>query len=153
MKIELDILALATNTRTDLSDDYWGSVVTEITLLPHVPTEALDGIDTFSHLEIIYYFNLVDPSKIVYSGHPRGNTDWPKVGIFAQRKKERPNQIGLTTVTLLEHNGRTIKVTNFDGVNGTPILDIKPVMQEFLANEKVTQPAWSVELMSNYWAK
>jgi len=50
------------------------------------------------------------------------------IGIFAQRKKDRPNHIGLCSVELIPHKERTIIVKYLDAINGTPILDIKPVM-------------------------
>ena len=151
MKIEIEPVALVKNHRTELKDDFWGDVITEIELLPHIPSEALNGIDTFSHLEIIYHFNKVPDNTIVFHGHPRGNKNWPDVGIFAQRKKDRPNKLGLTIVELIEKRERSILVKNFDAVDGTPIIDIKPVMNEFLPVTPVHQPDWSVELMQDYW--
>ena len=53
------------------------------------------------------------------------------MGIFCQRKKDRPNQLGLCTVELVAHNRRTIKVKYLDAIDGTPVLDIKPVFKEF----------------------
>jgi tRNA (Thr-GGU) A37 N-methylase len=73
------------------------------------------------------------------------------VGIFAQRKKDRPNAIGLCTVELLEHTGRTIKVKYLDAINGTPILDIKPVIKEFNPSQETKQPDWVADLMQHYW--
>jgi tRNA-Thr(GGU) m(6)t(6)A37 methyltransferase TsaA len=126
-------------------------VISEIELLPGIPPESLNGIEAFSHLEIIFSFNESDKSKIVFNGHPRGNVNWPEVGIFAQRKKDRPNAIGLTIVELQERKGSSLFVKNLDAINGTPILDIKPVMKEFLPQGEVKQPSWSTELMQLYW--
>jgi tRNA (adenine37-N6)-methyltransferase len=151
MEISINPIAVVKNTRTDMTDDYWGSVISEIELLPHIPANAFDGIDTFSHLEIIFWFDKADRSKAVFSGHPRGNTNWPKVGIFAQRKKDRPNAMGLTIVELVERKGKSIFVKYLDAMDGTPVLDIKPVMKEFLPTGEVRQPPWSVELMKEYW--
>ncbi|MGZ4047780.1 MAG: tRNA (N6-threonylcarbamoyladenosine(37)-N6)-methyltransferase TrmO [Bacteroidia bacterium] len=151
MEIKIEPIAIVKNQRTDLSDDYWGTIITEIELLPNIPTESLNGIETFSHLEIIYQFNKVDENKIVFSGHPRGNKDWPNVGIFAQRKKDRPNRIGLTIAELIERKDRILIVKNLDAINGTPIIDIKPVMKEFLPKTEIKQPAWASELMKDYW--
>ena len=151
MKIILEPVASVKNTRTDLSDDYWGSVVSEIELLPHIPAAAFDGIDDFSHLEIIFYFNESEKLKIVFSGHPRGNPDWPHVGIFAQRKKDRPNAMGLTIVELLKREGNRIWVKYLDAIDGTPVLDIKPVLKEFLPAKETRQPEWSTALMGDYW--
>lgn len=144
-------IAIVKNNRHEMADDFWADVESEIELLPHIPAEAFNGIEEFSHLEIIFHFNKAGQSKIIYSGHPRENKDWPIVGIFAQRKKNRPNSIGLTTVELLRREGNKIWVKNFDAIDGTPVLDIKPVMKEFLPNTEIRQPVWSIELMKNYW--
>jgi tRNA-Thr(GGU) m(6)t(6)A37 methyltransferase TsaA len=120
-------------------------------LLDHVPTEALENIEQFSHLEIIYYFDRVGKNKIVYSGRPRGNPDYPVMGIFAQRKKDRPNQLGLCTVELIEHSGRSIKVKYLDAIDGTPVLDIKPVFKEFGSRTEIKQASWVNDLMKDYW--
>lgn len=151
MEIKLTPVAKVKNTRTTPTDDFWGTVIAEIELADHIPTEAFENIADFSHLEIIYYFDQVKPGDIVYSGRPRGNPAYPVTGIFAQRKKDRPNTIGLCTVELLEHNGRTIKVKYLDAINGTPVLDIKPVFSEFQPKKPVRQPAWVADLMQDYW--
>jgi len=151
MQITLTPIATVKNSRTEPVDDFWGDTVSEITLADHIPTEAFDNIEAFSHLEIIYYFDKVDTSKIVFAGHPRGNPDYPKMGILGQRKKDRPNQLGLCTVELIEHTGRTIKVKYLDAIDGTPVLDIKPVMKEFNLSGDIKQPAWVADLMKDYW--
>ncbi|MBS1932000.1 MAG: tRNA (N6-threonylcarbamoyladenosine(37)-N6)-methyltransferase TrmO [Bacteroidetes bacterium] len=151
MEISLKPIAIVKNQRTSLSDDYWGNVISEIELLDHITADAFNGIEAFSHLEIIFYFNESDKSKIVLKGHPRGNKKWPEVGIFAQRKKERPNAIGLTIVELIKREGNKLWVKRLDAIHGTPVLDIKPVMKEFLPAVEIKQPQWSVELMKEYW--
>jgi len=151
MDIILQPIATVANQRTTPTDDFWGSTISEIKLLEHIPVEAFDNIESFSHLEIIYYFDQVQKDKIVFSGSPRGNPDYPNVGIFAQRKKDRPNQIGLCTVELLEHTGRSIFVKYLDAINGTPILDIKPVIKEFGVKKDIIQPNWVSDLMKEYW--
>ncbi|MBI3193733.1 MAG: tRNA (N6-threonylcarbamoyladenosine(37)-N6)-methyltransferase TrmO [Ignavibacteriae bacterium] len=151
MAINLTSLATVKNSRTTPTDDFWEEVVSEIELADHVPTEAFDNISEFSHLEIIYFFDKVDSNNIVFSGRPRGIPQYPLVGIFAQRKKDRPNCLGLCTVELLEHNGRSIKVKYLDAINGTPVLDIKPVFKEFQPKGEIKQPDWVADLMKNYW--
>ena len=91
MKITLSPIAIVCNSRTTPIDDHWSTIISEITLADHVPTEAFNQISRFSHLEIIYYFDKVDVKDIVFSGRPRGNPNYPLMGILAQRKKERPN--------------------------------------------------------------
>ncbi len=151
MDILLKPIATTSNSRKEATDDYWGSVITEITLADHIPGEAFANIEDFSHLEIIFYFDKVEEAKIVFSGRPRGNPDFPVMGIFCQRKKDRPNKIGLCTVELLEHNGRTIIVKGLDAIDGTPVLDIKPVFKEFQPRGPIHQPSWVSDLMKNYW--
>ena len=151
MQITLQPIATTRNTRTDVTDDFWGAVVTEITLEEHIPTEAFENIEQFSHLEVMFYFDKVDDSKVVFSGRPRGNPDYPVMGIFCQRKKDRPNKIGLCTVELLAHDGRTIFVKGLDAIDNTPILDIKPVFKEFQTATDIKQPEWVADLMKNYW--
>ncbi len=85
--------------------------------------------------------------------HPRNNTAWPKVGIFAQRGKNRPNRIGSTICRILRVETKTLFVDELDAIDGTPVLDIKPVMAEFLPRSELRQPAWSDELMRNYWLR
>lgn len=138
--------------RTTVEDDFWGGVESHIKLTNAVESDALDGIEEFSHAEIIYAFDRVEPDKIIRGArHPRNNPAWPKVGILAQRGKNRPNRIGSTIVRILRREGSTLVVLELDAVNGTPVLDIKPVMTEFLPREPVVQPGWSHELMSAYW--
>lgn len=151
MKIELTPIATVINSRTTAIDDNWKNIISEVVLADNIPTEAFENISDFSHLEIIYYFDKVNPEDIVFSGRPRGNPNYPLVGIFGQRKKDRPNTIGLCTVELLEHNGRTIKVKYLDAIDGTPVLDIKPIFKEFQPKGQIIQPIWVADLMKNYW--
>lgn len=151
MEIKLTPIATVKNSRKQPVDDYWEAIISEIHLAEHVPIESLNSISGFSHLEIIYYFDKVKSVDIVYNGHPRENPCYPLVGIFGQRKKNRPNRLGLCTVELLEHNGRTIVVRNLDAIDGTPVLDIKPVFKEFQPSGRIRQPEWVKDLMKNYW--
>jgi len=151
MEIKVNPIGFVKNLRKAPSDDFWGEVIAEIELAEDVPTEALNGITEFSHLEVIYFFDKVKGGDMVFSGHPRGNPAYPLVGIFCQRKKDRPNAIGLCTVELIEHSGRKITVRNLDAIDGTPVLDIKPLFREFQPKGEIRQPEWVSDLMKNYW--
>ena len=140
------------SSRSDLSDDNWGGVTARIEPDESLPAESLAGIEAFSHAEVVYHFDRVSDSEVEGGArHPRGNTAWPKVGIFAQRRKGRPNLPGTTIVEIVGRAGRVLTVTGPDAIDGTPVLDIKPVMAELLPRTPVRQPAWSHELMRNYW--
>ena len=149
-EITLKPVAFVKNNRKDKSDDNWGKIISEIELVDDLPSESFDGIETFSHLEILYFLHKADKT-ITGSEYPRENPKWTKVGIFAQRKKDRPNHIGLTIVKLIKKEGRKLIVANLDAIDGTPILDIKPVFKEYLPKDEIKQPAWTKELMKNYW--
>lgn len=150
----IEPIGFVTNSRKEIKDDFWGDVTSEIEISSKLPPECLKGIEEFSHLEIIFYFHLLDASKIdISSSHPRGNKNFPVVGVFSQRKKLRPNLLGATIVKLIKVHENILTVTGLDALDGTPVIDIKPVMKEFLPNEKINQPEWSVEMMKNYWSK
>lgn len=152
MEIILKPIAYVKNLRKEIADDNWGEIISEITLAEHLTEEAIHGIDEFSHLEIIFYFDKIDDSKIQTGlRHPRNNKAWPEVGILAQRGKNRPNKLGLTTVKLKEKKGRVLIVIGLDAIDGTPILDIKPVLNDYMPKGEIKQPKWSTELMQNYW--
>jgi tRNA-Thr(GGU) m(6)t(6)A37 methyltransferase TsaA len=154
MKVEMEAIGRVEAGRTRAEDDFWGGMQSCITLSDRYQAEALDGIEAFSHVEVLYLFDQVDPSKIVTGArHPRNNPKWPAIGIFAQRGKNRPNRIGSTICRILRREGRRLFVAELDAIDGTPVLDIKPVMSEFLPREEVRQPSWSRELMSRYWEK
>ena len=138
--------------RSSPEDDNWGQERAAIEIVDALPPEALAGLDAFSHAEIIFQFHLVPDAKIETGARrPRGNPDWPMVGIFAQRGKNRPNRIGVTVCRMISVTGRRIEVEGLDAIDGTPVLDIKPVMVEFLPRGEIRQPDWSSELMKEYW--
>jgi tRNA-Thr(GGU) m(6)t(6)A37 methyltransferase TsaA len=139
--------------RIEPVDDYWGKVVSTIEMDEALfAPEALQGLDKFSHLEVVYFFHLVDEEKIVTSArHPRNRMDWPKIGIFAQRGKNRPNRIGVSICRLLSVDGLTITVEGLDAINGTPVIDVKPYIREFGPRGDVHQPDWATELMAEYY--
>ena len=113
----------------------------------------MSGLASFSHVEVLFLFHQVTLDNITQGArHPRNNPNWPAVGIFAQRGKNRPNRIGSTICRVLGVEGRVLTVLELDAIDGTPVLDIKPVMREFLPREPLRQPAWVSELMRDYWS-
>lgn len=155
MSLEFCVKPIATvaSSRTEARDDNWDTESSLIRLDFSVLGEsAASGLNEFSHIEVIYVFDRVDHSRVVSDArHPRGNTDWPKVGILAQRGKNRPNRIGATVCELVSVVGDTITVKGLDAIDGTPVIDIKPVMTGFLPRGPVKEPAWVAELMADYW--
>lgn len=152
MNIELRAIGFVHSGRTEVRDDYWGDEESSIALTDEFEADSLQGLADFSHAEVLFFFNQVEPSRIVTNArHPRGNPRWPAVGIFAQRTRNRPNRIGSTICRILRAEGKTLFVSELDAIDGTPVIDIKPVMAEFLPREEIHQPPWSHELMREYW--
>lgn len=139
--------------RGEVRDDDWDAERAVIALdARRFGPEAVAGLDAFSHLEVVFLFHRVDPARVETGArHPRGNPGWPRVGIFAQRAKDRPNRLGVSRCVLERVDGLDLHVAGLDAVDGTPVLDIKPYMSEFAPRGPVHQPAWSRELMAGYW--
>ncbi|HSM67697.1 MAG TPA: SAM-dependent methyltransferase [Ilumatobacteraceae bacterium] len=151
-RVELDPIGVVAGGRSEPIDDDWALVEADIVLDDRFPDDATAGLEGFSHIDVIFHFDRVDPDRIhVGARHPRNRSDWPAVGIFAQRAKARPNRLGLTTCELVAVDGRCLRVRGLDAIAGSPVLDIKPTMEEFLPRGELRQPAWSRELMSGYW--
>jgi len=151
-ELHVSPVAVIHNSRKEPSDDAWDSLVSEIRLAPSLPADSLVGLEAFSHVEIVFQFHLVQETDIVVAmRHPRENPLWPEIGIFAQRGRLRPNRLGVSVARFLRREGRSLFVQGLDAVDGTPVLDIKPVMLEFLPRGEITQPDWSHELMKGYW--
>ncbi len=141
------------STRDVTVDDDWDAVESRIELDPErLDADATAGLDAFSHIEVVFLFDRVDPASVCRGArHPRGNPDWPAVGILAQRAKDRPNRLGLTVCRVVAVDGLRIDVAGLDAVDGTPVLDIKPYMHGFAPRGAVREPAWATELMAGYW--
>jgi tRNA-Thr(GGU) m(6)t(6)A37 methyltransferase TsaA len=151
--ITLEPIGFVRGGRSEPIDDDWGAVeaVIELDATKFEP-DALAGLDAFSHLCVVFVFHLVDESAIVTGArHPRGNPDWPKVGMFAQRAKMRPNRLGVSHCALVRLDGLDVSVRGLDAIDGTPVLDIKPFMAEFEPTGEIRQPAWATELMAGYY--
>ncbi len=141
------------SARAEAIDDAWDGVESQIALDATVlGPDAAAGLDGFSHIEVVFHFDRAPPSQVnTGARHPRGRTDWPKVGILAQRGKDRPNRIGVTVCRLLSVDGLLLAVRGLDAIDGTPVLDIKPVMKGFLPRGEIVEPGWAAELMRDYW--
>jgi tRNA-Thr(GGU) m(6)t(6)A37 methyltransferase TsaA len=151
--ITLTPIGTVHSTRKNIFDDNWDQETAWIDLdQQQFTAEALWGLSDFSHVEILFYMNQVDPKKIETSArHPRNQTAWPKVGIFAQRGKNRPNQIGSTICKIIKIEGTRLTLEGLDAIDGTPVLDIKPWVMEFAPRGSIVQPQWITELMADYW--
>jgi tRNA-Thr(GGU) m(6)t(6)A37 methyltransferase TsaA len=153
VSITLRPIGTVRSARNEPIDDGWDSIETRIDLDPaQFQPDATAGLAAFSHIEVVYHFDRVGDDEInTGARHPRGRKDWPLVGILAQRGKGRPNRIGVTVCKLLSVEGLTVRVQGLDAIDGTPVVDIKPVMKGFLPRGEIKEPEWAGELMKGYW--
>ena len=112
---------------------------------------SVKGLETFSHCIVVYVFDRASWDGSRMSRHPRGNAEWPEVGIFAQRAKDRPNRLGVTVCRIIAVDGVKVHLAGLDAIDGTPVVDIKPWMDEFGPRGEVGQPQWATDLMRGYW--
>ena len=111
--------------RIEAVDDDWESVQATIELDERrFGPESLTGLDAFSHITVVFHFHAQAEQAVVAGArHPRGRKDWPKVGIFAQRGKARPNRIGVSVCRLRGVEGGRISVQGLDAIDGSPYLE------------------------------
>lgn len=127
----------------------WESVTSEIVLDPQY-REALEGIENYSHILVLFWMSRLQlPQRKMKKIHPKSRPDLPLVGIFATRTQYRPNPIGLTLVKLISRKNNVLKVKGLDALQGTPVIDLKPISprHEFLRKYRV--PKWYDKL----WTK
>jgi len=121
----------------------WQEVVSEI-VVDNSLTEALDTLEEFSHIIVIYWMHEVYvPTQLPGKIYPRGNKELPLVGRFATRSPTRPNPIGKTTVRLVEHQDNILKVAGLDAIDGTPVVDIKPYIPGYDSVPDARVPTWA----------
>ena len=135
------------SSRKDVS---WGEDTSVIRLADEY-LSGLSGLEDFSHAIILFY---LDKAKYVKEKHlqrrPQNREDMPLVGIFSQRGKDRPNQIGMTSVRILAVSEDSLTVQGLDAIDGTPVLDIKPYYPVY-DKKDAEVPEWVDRLMAHYF--
>ena len=90
--------------------------------------EGLEGIAVGDEVIVITWLHKAQ--RDVLKVHPRGDETAPLAGVFATRSPDRPNPLGLHRVTVLEIVGERVKVGPIEAIDGTPVVDIKPVLPQ-----------------------
>ncbi len=127
-------------------------IPSEIEVFPEFE-EGLDGIEGFSHIFVICYFDrLRREQKGVMKVKPRrllrfglSEDELPLLGVFSLDSPSRPNPLGLSLASLAGREGRRLKVNGLDCFDGTPVVDIKPYQPSYRP-ESFNIPAWHREL-------
>jgi tRNA-Thr(GGU) m(6)t(6)A37 methyltransferase TsaA len=150
--IQLRPIGIIVSSRSDPADTVgWGNVLTRIELVGALGAHSLEGLEGFSHVEIIFWFHRARRrDSYAEVSRPRGRDDMPLLGVFASRGPNRPNPLGTTACELVEVGTNWLTVRGLDAVDGSPVIDIKPVMKTFLP-EGTVEPQWSSQLMADYY--
>ena len=131
-------------------DNSWGEDVSVI-LFDNMYIGGTKGLEFFSHIIVLYY---LDKANFNIEKHlqrrPQNRDDMPLVGIFSQRGKDRPNQIGMTSVKIVSVADDRIVVSGLDAIDGTPVLDIKPYYPVYDKKDAIV-PEWVDRLMEHYF--
>lgn len=151
MTITLHEIGIVINEINHTKDTHWGGYQSTIKIHAEY-REGLKGLDEFSHINVIYYLDKASfHSERDLIRRPKGREDMPKVGIFSQRAKNRPNTLGITSVKLLKVQHDTIYVDGLDAINGTPVLDIKPYYPQYDCKLDAKVPEWVQRMMEDYF--
>ena len=127
-------------------DDRWEENESEIEIdAPWL--DALDGIDGFSHLWVIWRLTAPDDTPLPLHVRPQRRPDLPLVGLFATRSPRRPNPIAITAVRLLAREGGRLLVQGLDAFEGSAVLDLKP----YLSSEDRVPDSHHPEWLDRLW--
>ncbi|MDE3090819.1 MAG: tRNA (N6-threonylcarbamoyladenosine(37)-N6)-methyltransferase TrmO [Chloroflexota bacterium] len=131
-------------------DTHWDEVESDI-VVDDEWRAALDGVEQFSHIWVVFYFHRMPPPDSLRV-HPMRQETLPRVGLFATRSPQRPNPIGIRAVELLHVRGTVLRVRGLDALDGTPVLDLKPYLarRDAIANTRVPEWARKIGQMSEY---
>lgn len=131
------------NVRNDVKTPIvkgWRKVVSDL-VLDEQYEEALDGIEDFSHVLVIFWMDQAGPPKSL-KDHVQCRQELPVAGLFARRGPSRPNPIGVSAVPILNRDKNVLRVQGLDAIDGTPLIDIKPYTPAFDKVENPRIPAW-----------
>lgn len=152
MKFELPQIGVVVGGHTVVQDDYHGDVRAIIRLNNEYPLDSVQGLTEFSHVQVVWKMHLARPEDIeLHARSPRGNSRWPETGTFVHRNHRRPDQVGISHPRLLGVEGRDVHVTDFDAVDGTPVLALAPWFPVMGPQGEVHVPAWVDEMTPRYW--
>ncbi|MFC1897077.1 tRNA (N6-threonylcarbamoyladenosine(37)-N6)-methyltransferase TrmO [Chloroflexota bacterium] len=119
----------------------WWEVFSEVVVNDEL-MGALDGLEEFSHIIVLYWLHRVVSGEGSLKVHPQGRQELPLLGLFATRTPNRPNPVGVATVRLLQRQGNILRVRGLDAIDGTPVIDIKPCVPGYDSASDARVPSW-----------
>jgi len=107
-------------------------------------TDALLGLEAFSHIHVFYWFHQNDtPDKrSILRVHPRKNEQNPLTGVFATHSPVRPNLLAMSLCRILSISSNRIRIHEIDALDGSPVIDIKCYIPPKTSLENVHLPEW-----------
>jgi len=150
MEITLKPVAFVENCVKERKDVGWGEDVSTVRLEGEY-AGGLAGLSAFSHAILVTYLDKASFDREKHlQRRPQNRADMPLAGIFAQRGKNRPNQIGVTAVEIVSVGEDALAVRGLDAIDGTPVLDIKPYFPVYDSRD-ARVPEWVTRLMEHYF--
>ncbi len=138
--VSLPPIAVVRNTVFDPRPDGWESVTSDLIFREDL-IDAIEGIDSYSHLIVIFSCHRV-PNDAKTHTFLSGDISLPHQGILASRSQLRPNSVGVTVVKVLRQRKNIVRVLGLDAIDGTPIVDVKPYLPQFDSVPDATVPEW-----------
>ena len=120
----------------------WEDVRSDLILRDELAT-ALDGIEGFSHVIVVFHIDRVPESAQTL--RLQVGSDGKERGVLASRSQLRPNPLGVAVVPLLHRRGGVLRVKGLDALDGTPVLDVKPYLPSHDAVIEAKLPPWATE--------
>ncbi|MBI4283455.1 MAG: tRNA (N6-threonylcarbamoyladenosine(37)-N6)-methyltransferase TrmO [Chloroflexi bacterium] len=141
MTMTLKPIGFVRNEVKEVGRHDFASLVSEVVVDSRL-TEALDGLEEFSHIIVLFWAHRLTDEEMPLKIHPMHRQELPLTGLFATRTPNRPNRICQTTVRLLQRRGNILRVKGLDAVDSTPVIDIKPYLPggDSVADARV--PEW-----------
>ncbi len=149
--VSLRVIGRVRNGRRSTDDADWGAVESRLEL-DGAFAAGLAGLDAFSHAIVVFFMHEdPDGEAPALVRRPRGRADMPRLGVFAQRGRMRPNPVGITVVPVVSVEPGAAIVRGLDAIDGTPILDLKPYVPAFDRPDDPRVPDWMNRLMRGYF--
>lgn len=105
---------------------------------------ALDGLDEYSHVIVVFYCHLVpEAERGALHVHLKDEPGLPEQGVLATRSQLRPSALGVAVVPLQRRRRNILRVSGLDAINGTPVLDVKPYIPRYDSVPDATLPPWA----------
>jgi tRNA-Thr(GGU) m(6)t(6)A37 methyltransferase TsaA len=141
--VSLPPIAVVRNQASEPRPDGWEQLKSDLIFRDDL-LDALEGLDSFSHLIVVFACHEVPDSVKVHTWQP-ADTSVPLQGILASRSQLRPNSLGVSVVEVVRQRQNILRVLGLDAIDGTPVLDVKPYLPQYDSVPDATVPEWATK--------